>query len=450
MTRGTFILIRLIRQGLLALAVSSLPVLSRCPAEVATTWEEAHARLQPLPEAAAPDTAPRPELDRKVLTGYQGWFGTEGDGSGLGWRHYGGADLGPGKCTFDLWPDLSELNDDEKYPSRFRFADDSPAPLFSSYHEKTVERHFRWMKDYGIDGAFVQRFAVALRSPQSYDFVNTVLRHARRGAHAHGRAWAVMYDLSGLREGRLFEVVSEDWKRLVRDARLRHEAGYLHHQGKPLVAVWGVGFSDGRRYTLEECRRLVDFLQHDPEYGGNAVMLGIPYYWRDLNRDTVSDPELHDVLRQADVLSPWSVGRYASPDAAAKEIPERVREDLAWCQEKNRAYLPVIFPGFSWQNLEKTRGRQAKLNAIPRHGGRFLWSQAAACLQGGATALYVAMFDEVDEATAIFKAGQHTPVGESAFMTYEGLPSDHYLWLTSEIGRRLRGEKPLSSEMPVR
>src|SRR5690606_36318343 len=103
----------------------------------------------------------------------------------------------------------------------------------------------------------------------------------------------------------------EDWKLLVRDARIRHEAGYLHHQGKPLVAVWGVGFSDGRRYTLEECRRLVDFLQHDPEYGGNAVLLGVPYYWRDLDRDTVSDPALHDLLRQADVLSPWSVGRYA-------------------------------------------------------------------------------------------------------------------------------------------
>ena len=46
--------------------------------------------------------------------------------------------------------------------------------------------------------------------------------------------------------------------------------------------------------------------------------------------------------------------------------------------------------------------------------------------------IYQAMFDEVDEATAIFKCTNNPPVGESEFLDYEGLRSDHYLWLVGQ------------------
>ena len=60
------------------------------------------------------------------------------------------------------------------------------------------------------------------------------------------------------------------------------------------------------------------------------------------------------------------------------------------------------------------------------------------------------MFDEMDEGTAIFKCADEVPVGANVFVTHEGLPSDHYLWLTGEIGRVLRGEKPVTTEPPGR
>jgi hypothetical protein len=51
------------------------------------------------------------------------------------------------------------------------------------------------------------------------------------------------------------------------------------------------------------------------------------------------------------------------------------------------------------------------------------------------------MFDEVDEATAIFKCTNDAPVGPpDKFVTYEGLPADHYLKLTGLGARLLRGE----------
>jgi hypothetical protein len=59
--------------------------------------------------------------------------------------------------------------------------------------------------------------------------------------------------------------------------------------------------------------------------------------------------------------------------------------------------------------------------------------------------IYVSMFDEVDEGTAIFKCTNDPPAGDDvAFLTYENLPSDHYLKLVGQAGRVLRGELPVS------
>ncbi len=67
----------------------------------------------------------------------------------------------------------------------------------------------------------------------------------------------------------------------------------------------------------------------------------------------------------------------------------------------------------------------------------------------GCKMIYVAMFDEVDEGTAIFKCTDSPPVGSGVkFLGYEGLPSDYYLRLVGEAGRLLRNEVPLS-ETPL-
>src|SRR6516225_12288812 len=109
-------------------------------------------------------------LHHKVLCGYQGWFRCPGDPAGEGWKHRSrnSKRIAPGTLTFEMWPDLSEFGDDEKYPAPgFNYPDGKPAHLFSSAHPKTVDRHFKWMEQYGIDGAFVQRFLVDLKNPSS-------------------------------------------------------------------------------------------------------------------------------------------------------------------------------------------------------------------------------------------------------------------------------------------
>lgn len=91
------------------------------------------------------------------------------------------------------------------------------------------------------------------------------------------------------------------------------------------------------------------------------------------------------------------------------------------------------------------------MGSIPRQGGRFYWQQIYTTLTAGADMLYVAMFDEVNEGTAIFKVTDHPPVSnQTAFARLDGRPSDHYLWLTGEAAKRLRRQKPLELKMPVR
>ena len=389
----------------------------------------------------------RSTLTGKVMCGYQGWFGAEGDGARAGWLHWQRKGrFKPGFCSVDMWPDVSELDEDEKFATAFRHRDGSTAHVFSSYQRKTVVRHFKWMKEYGIDGAFVQRFARPLRDPVLYARENVVLAHCREGSNLHGRAFAVMYDLSGLR-AKSMSVVMDDWKALVDNMRITRDRAYLNHGGKPVVAVWGIGFNEGAKYTLEECGRLVDFLSRDGKYGGNTVMLGVPTGWRELTHDALPDKKLHAGIGKGDIVSPWAVGRFGSPGESALHADRYTKGDVAWCKENGKEYLPVVFPGFSWSNMHA--GRE-KLNHIPRLRGEFLWSQFVQCKKAGATMIYQAMFDEVDEGTAIFKCTNDPPVGPTKFVTHEGLPSDHYLWLVGTAARMLRGEIPLTEKLPDR
>ncbi len=403
------------------------------PLNPETVWEET---LHPYvgPSIIGVDTS---TLTGKVMTGYQGWFNAEGDGADRGWVHWTKArgPLAPGNAKFDLWPDVSELSSEERFPTGFHHADGTAAHVFSSYQQPTVTRHFAWMRDYGIDGAFVQRFAADLRDPRVLRHANTVLGHCREGARRAGRAYAIMYDLSGLRADRIREVM-DDWRALRDRLALAKDSAYLRHREKPVVAIWGVGFSDDRAYTLAECRQLVELLKTD----GCTVMLGVPTYWRELKNDALPDPALHELLKLADIVSPWSVTRYRDVAGVQRHAEQLLAPDMAWCRSHGLDYLPVVFPGFSWHNM-----KGSPLADIPRLGGRFLWSQFVAAKRAGAAMIYVAMFDEVDEGTAIFKCIDTVPPqGGSAFLTLEGLPSDHYLRLTGEGAKMLRGEIPVT------
>jgi len=64
--------------------------------------------------------------------------------------------------------------------------------------------------------------------------------------------------------------------------------------------------------------------------------------------------------------------------------------------------------------------------------------------------IYIAMFDEVDEATAIFKCTNNPPTSNGVkFLTLDGLESDFYLRLAGQAGKLLRDEIPLTDKVPI-
>ena len=381
-----------------------------------------------------------------VMVGYQGWFNAEGDGADRGWFHYAnGKSFEPGSCKIDYWPDVSEYT--VKYKTPFVLADGSPAYVFSSYDESTVDLHFKWMNKYSIDGAFLQRFVSTLKDPRGARHYKKLVHSVLNAAKKHDRAISIMYDLSGM-EAKDYTVVIEDWKKLIDEYRLNRKdvyENYLYHNNKPLVAIWGAGFNDDRKYGLREVEKIVDFLKNDPVYGGCAVLLGVPTWWRELKHDTQTDPYLHELIKKIDIVHPWFVGRYN--EASYPEFKERIAKDIQWCKQNKLDYVPVVYPGFSWKNMRP----DDPFDAIPRNKGKFLWKQLAGAIESGASMIYVAMFDEVDEGTAIFKCAKEVPVGASRFVPYEKeIPSDHYMWLTGQAAGMLRKEIPFQKDVPYR
>lgn len=392
-------------------------------------------------------TSMYPTYNGLIMAGYQGWFRPQKDG-----KFYPDET----QIRIDMWPDVSEYG--QTYPTGLKLADGSTARFFNSSDKSTVDLHFKWMKEYGLDGVFMQRFFNMTRSGRPRYTTTTVLKNAFEAASKYERAIAVMYDLSGLKSpGEDCSSVIEDWKYLVDSLKVTNQEGaktYLHHHGKPLVAIWGVGFPD-RPYNIRNIglQRLIDFLKNDPVYGGCSVMLGVPTFWRELNADCSPDPYLHDLIKMCDIVLPWTVQRF-SP--LLHNDMDRYRDimlqDIKWCKEHDIDYVPCVYPGFSWHNLSRFEFPDdvKPVGSIPRQGGRFYWQQMTTAMLAGAGMIYVAMFDEVNEGTAIFKCSDNPPVSKVAkFIDLDGKPSDHYLRLTGTAAQMLRKEIPLQLSMPV-
>ena len=143
-------------KGGVAFAFVSFLIHALPAAEVGSGADEPWLRHYVGPERADIDST---TLDGKVLCGYQGWFNTPGDGTGFGFTHWGQAldRAEGGRFTIDMWPDVSEYApEDLKEVPDLKMPDGSLAWLYSAFRKGPVLLHFHWMRQYGIDGVFLQ------------------------------------------------------------------------------------------------------------------------------------------------------------------------------------------------------------------------------------------------------------------------------------------------------
>ena len=379
-------------------------------------------------------------MNHKLLMGYQGWFACPGDGSLPNhWVHWFRKNNPVAtNATVDFWPDVSELDADELFSTAMPLPDGSTAKAYSAFTQKTVVRHFQWMQENNLDGVFLQRFTSELSDPRFFALRNQVAANVQTGAEKYGRVFAIMYDISGQPANTLVSALTNDWNFLTRTQHITDSPRYLRHNGKPVVAIWGFGFAD-RPGTREQARQVIDFFKAT----GYTVVGGVPIDWR-------HDPAWQAVFEKFDVISPWSVGAFGDDAGADQYRINCIEPDLAEARRVGCDYMPVISPGFSWHNLNG-----GKLNQIPRHAGKFYWHQAFNAVNADCTMLYGAMFDEVDEGTAMFKlaptAAQLPATGNFVPLDADGknLPADWYLRLANEAGKMLRGETPVTNTIPI-
>ena len=419
-------------------------------------------------------------LDYKIVCGYQGWFSGLNDGSGYSWKHYSKTDstvsppvtrFEPGFSHISYWPDTKELDKDELFPTAFRLANGAVAYVYSAYKRKSVERHYRWMQEYGIDGTFVQRFVTGVRTGNANqlalrNFNDTVLNNCLSGIKKYNRTLAVMYDLSSTVSTDKQTVIN-DWKHLIDGLKLTNQTpnNYLYHNGKPVVCLWGIGFGDVKHggLSLLQMDSLVTFFKTDPDYGGCAVLIGVPFSWRLLKYDSTTDPYLLEIIKHADFINPWAVGRFQTlnyitqtniRNGVANTTYDKVVEgDLAWCTANNVGYLPSIWPGSYTYNMDlNTYNFGSSSTTIRgRNQGNFLWQQAYNNIDNGVKSIYATMFDEMDEGTCLYKCTSDYPINSTdKYLDYEGMGSDYYLWMVGELSRELRKETTNVSVIPTR
>jgi hypothetical protein len=342
----------------------------------------------------------------KIIVGYQGWFGCPGDfEDNPHWQHWFVKAVKEEYLTVDMLPDLSELDPKDQCDTGLPRADgQGNIKLFSSLNPNVVDMHFRWMAQAGIEAVALQRFVGALSKPVSKRRIDRVLQLVQISAKKYGLKFYLTYDVSGADPLTVVNSIQSDWAQLIQAGLLHQRSAYLHLRGLPVVQLWGFGFSD-RPGGHDEVLALIKSLKtaDHPSRPRAYVIGGVPTGWRTRTGDARPEAAWHDVYAAYDALSPWNVGRYASVEQFTRFDAEVLQADRVLAAQRRQDYVPVVFPGFSWANLMRIRSQATKSipNQIPRSCGLFLRTQMQMAKRNQAQWVYAAMFDELDEATAV-------------------------------------------------
>ncbi|MFE0465376.1 xylosidase [Kitasatospora sp. NPDC058965] len=382
--------------------------------------------------ASGASAAPVGDVVGKITVGYQGWFACAGDGAPVnGWWHWArnmGQSPSPSNNVIKAWPDMSEYS--TKYRTAYSaFGNGSPATLFSSYDQQTVDTHFLWMQQNGIDTAALQRFNPTGGEGPTRDAMATKVRSA---AESHGRKFYIMYDVTDW-TGMQSEIKA-DWTNKMK----AHTASgaYAVQNGKPVVCIWGFGFNDSKHpWDAAACLDVVTWFKGQ----GCYVIGGVPREWR--TGVNGSRAGFSDVYHAFDMLTPWMVGAIGTA-ADSDSVYQNVNvPDQAECNAHGIAYQPCVLPG--------------DLSARQRAHGDFMWRQFYNMVRLGAQGIYVSMFDEYGEGNQIAKtaATQATVPAGSGLLSLDedgtACSSDYYLRLTGDGGRMLKGQLALTATRPT-
>jgi hypothetical protein len=368
----------------------------------------------------------------KLSVGYQGWFACTSDGSPINiWWHWSTDAQTPTSANIGIWswPDMRQYA--RGFQTGFpNLSNGQPAMLFSSYDQQVVDTHFRWMEENEIDTAALQRFSpFGGEGPTR----NAMTLKVRSAAETYHRKFYIMYDISGWDS--FATQIKTDWTNyMIAQINITNSPAYAMQNGKPVVCIWGMGFTD-RPGDQATCTEVINWFKNQ----GCYVIGGVPTWWRDSIND--SKTNFLSVYTNFNMISPWMVGRFNDAAGSDSYRVNANQGDIAFCNSRGLDYQPCIVPGHRWQT--------------PQSGGRmygnYMWHQVVNMMQIGAHGLYISMYDEFNEATQLIPTAEDAsmnPAG-SSFITWDQdgvhCSADFYLRLTRDAGRMFRGQIPFQS-----
>ncbi|KAJ3558848.1 hypothetical protein NP233_g11416 [Leucocoprinus birnbaumii] len=315
-----------------------------------------------------------------IWPGHQGWSG---------WYDQHIPDMErPG---FDIWPDMSSYSPSELYPvPGVTNSLNEQMHLFSSRNPVTVQRHasldsaplyvdnphhrhFRWMREYEIDGALLHRWASDLLVGREniLKLRDDILDNVRAAAEKEGRVFAIEYSFSGTGTPTLLKDLTRDWKHLIHDKDLLASSSYLRENGKPVICLLGLG--DGHTVHNPILIRSIVAMFRSVTPGGAYILGILPHNWKLGLTDARKNPELVNVwLSEFDAIGP-------GPSPGNRERMQGDKDFVtAWLADRGVGrkidYIPTVCPGESRYNAYGANS-ESLVNLIQRDGGRFLWEQ---------------------------------------------------------------------------
>ena len=401
-------------------------------AVAATAVGAAGATTTALAGSASAAGSPPGDVVGKITVGYQGWFACIGDGAPInGWWHWTqnwGQPPSPSNTGIKCWPDMRDYT--HGYQTSYaHLGNGQPATLFSSYDQQTVDTHFQWMQQYGIDTAALQRFNPTGGEGPTRDAMATKVRSA---AESHGVKFYLMYDVSNWTN--MQSEIKTDWTNKM--AAHTASSAYARQNGKPVVCIWGFGFNDGNHpFSADACLDVVNWFKAQ----GCYVIGGVPREWRTGGAGTRTG--FTDVYHGFDMISPWMVGAIGNAGESDNAYTTYTVGDEADCVAHGIDYQPCVLPG-------DVSGRQ-------RAHGDFMWRQFYNMCRAGVQGIYISMFDEYNEGNQIAKTAESqawVPT-DSGFLALDedgtACSSDYYLRLTGDGGRMLKGQIALTATRPT-
>jgi hypothetical protein len=376
--------------------------------------------------------SPAGDVVGKITVGYQGWFACKGDGSTINaWWHWGqdwGQTPSPTNKAMKSWPDVRDYT--SRYTTNFaNLNNGQPAQLFSTFNDQTVDVQFSWMNQNKIDVAALQRFNPSGIEGPIRDAITAKVKTA---AEKYSVKFYIMYDVSGWTN--MQTEVKADWTNKMK--QYTQSSAYAKQNGKPVVCIWGFGFSDNNHpWSAATCLDVINWFKGQ----GCYVIGGVPTHW--LNQTSDSRPGFLNTYKAFNMLSPWMVGRIGKAADSDNFFTTVNTPDIAYCKQNSIDYQPCILPG--------------DLQERQRAHGDFMWRQFYNMTRLGSQGIYISMFDEYNEGNQIAKTAENAgqvPAGSGFWALDEdgtACSSDYYLRLTRDGGRMFKKEIALTATRPT-